>query len=325
MSSVSSSSGIPAATAAVAAAKPPTREETGSEDYPPIVQGASLLLALRLADRPILLVGGGLVASQRLYFLLESSAHITLISPAPLHPSIQHRIDDPSTSSQITWLDRPYLGRKDDIKVKDFDLVMTAIDDNDLSKEVCDLCREEKVMVNVADIPPQCDFYFGAQLRRGPLQILISTGGMGPRAGAMIRDIVLDSLPDNIEEAVEGVGLLRADLRKRAPGVGGQLGQERMDWMKGVCDKWGLAKMEKFRDESIRKTILDQGWLSRKILGPDDLSVGVYGRSRTTGGLKGTLSGILPLESPSFGAGLTGFVSGAALASAVAFYLSRRR
>ncbi|WRT69142.1 uncharacterized protein IL334_006126 [Kwoniella shivajii] len=254
-------------------AKPPTRDEADQNSNPSIVPGASLLLALRLASRPILLIGGGLVASQRLYFLLESDAHITLISPSPLNPSIQHRIDDPSTSSQITWLNRPYIGRKDEVKVSDFDLVMTAIDDNDLSKEVCDLCREEKVMVNVADIPPQCDFYFGAQLRRGPLQILISTGGMGPRAGAMIRDIVLEALPPNIEEAVEGVGLLRADLRKRAPGVGGKLGQERMDWMKETCDVWGLAKMEKFRDQELRNNILDQGWDNRTIIGPKELNL----------------------------------------------------
>ncbi|WVR09000.1 hypothetical protein IAU60_006060 [Kwoniella sp. DSM 27419] len=295
--------------------KPPTREETGDENYPPIVQGASLLLAMRLANRPILLIGGGLVASQRMYFLLESGAHITLISPGPLHPSIQHRIDDPSTSSQITWSDRPYLGREDPVKVTDFDMVMTAIDDNDLSQTVCEMCREARVTVNVADIPPQCDFYFGAQLRRGPLQILISTGGMGPRAGAMIRDIISDALPSNIEEAVEGVGLLRADLRKRAPGVGGELGQERMDWMKGVCDAWGLAKMEQFRDEGIRKQVLDQGWPTRTIIRPED----VMAQSDWTGQwLKHVAQG-------GWAIGLGGFASGLAVASAAAMYLARQR
>ncbi|WVW79443.1 hypothetical protein I302_101412 [Kwoniella bestiolae CBS 10118] len=255
-------------------AKPPSRDasEKEQESYPPIVPGASLLLALRLANRPILLIGGGVVASQRLYFLLESSAHITIISPGPLHPSIQYRIDDPATSPQITWLNRPYLGRQDEVKVKDYDLVMTAIDDNDLSKETCELCREEKVMVNVADIPPQCDFYFGAQLRKGPLQILISTGGLGPRSGAMIRDLILRVLPSDIEDSIKGIGALRADLRKRAPGVGGQLGQERMDWMKDTSDTWGLDLMRRFNDEELRKEILDKGWESRKIIGPNDLS-----------------------------------------------------
>ncbi|EAL20057.1 hypothetical protein CNBF3830 [Cryptococcus deneoformans B-3501A] len=242
-----------------------------SESYPEIHQGASLLLALRLQDRPILLIGGGVVASSRLYFLLESGAHITLISPLPLDPSISHYISHPSTASQITHLARPYAGRSDPVKVKDFDLVLTAIDDNDLSREVCEMCREERVMVNVADIPPQCDFYFGAQMRRGPLQILISTGGLGPRAGAMLRDLIVDALPDDIESSLEGVGALRRDLRERAPGVGGKGGKKRMEWMKAICDKWGLGQMKKFNDVTVRKRILDEGWEKGIVLGPEHL------------------------------------------------------
>ncbi|WWC63954.1 uncharacterized protein I303_106560 [Kwoniella dejecticola CBS 10117] len=301
-------------------AKPPSRDENDQESHPTIVPGASLLLALRLSARPILLIGGGLVASQRLYFLLESDAHITLISPSPLHPSIQHRVDDPITSRQITWLDRPFLGREDSVKVKDFDLVMTAIDNNELSKEVCDLCREERVMVNVADIPPQCDFYFGAQLRRGPLQILISTGGMGPRAGAMIRDIILDSLPDNLEESIQGIGLLRGDLRKRAPGVGGTLGQERMDWMKETCDKWGLDQMKRFNDDSLRRRILDQGWENRKIIGPNeiDTSYGVNVRGLVS------LDKVVQLGSTiNWGSAVGGMVIGASVAVVGTMYLIR--
>ncbi|KAK6906108.1 precorrin-2 dehydrogenase/sirohydrochlorin ferrochelatase [Kwoniella mangroviensis CBS 10435] len=295
-------------------AKPPSRDSS-EESYPPIIPGASLLLALRLANRPILLVGGGVVASQRLYFLLESDAHITIISPGPLHPSIQHRINDPTTSSKITWLDRPYLGRKDEIKVKDYDLVMTAIDDNDLSRETCELCREEKVMVNVADIPPQCDFYFGAQLRKGPLQILISTGGLGPRSGAMIRDLILENLPSNIEDSIKGIGSLRADLRKRAPGVGGKLGQERMDWMKEVSDTWGLDLMKRFNDEELRKEILDKGWESRKILGPDDLG----GKSSSwTQAIQRTLGTI------DWTAGIGGFGLGVAFTSLGLIILQRQ-
>ncbi|WWC73024.1 uncharacterized protein I206_106989 [Kwoniella pini CBS 10737] len=297
--------------------KPPTRDEKDQDSHPTIVPGASLLLALRLASRPILLIGGGLVASQRLYFLLESDAHITLISPSPLHPSIQHRIDDPTTSNQITWLERPYLGKKDEIKVKNFDLVMTAIDDNELSKEVCDLCREEKVMVNVADIPPQCDFYFGAQLRKGPLQILISTGGMGPRAGAMIRDIILNSLPENLEESIKGIGLLRGDLRKRAPGVGGKLGQERMDWMKDICDIWGLEKMSEFNNDQLRSKILDQGWENRKIIGPNDID---YDENRTPG-----LEKVLRFGNDiDWWTALSGLGVGATLASIGTLYLIRK-
>ncbi|WVO15526.1 hypothetical protein L204_103185 [Cryptococcus depauperatus] len=237
-----------------------------------IQQGASLLLALRLQTRPILLIGGGVVASSRLYFLLEAGAQVTIIAPLPVHPSINHYLSDPFTSRQISHLERNFAGRSDPINVKDFDLVLTAIDDNDLSKEICEMCREARVMINVADIPPLCDFYFGAQMRRGPLQILISTGGMGPRAGAMLRDVISNALPEDIELSLEGVGALRRDLRERAPGVGGARGQKRMQWMKDTCDRWGLGNMRQFNDDLLRKRILDEGWEKEIVLGPEDLS-----------------------------------------------------
>ncbi|ODO06150.1 precorrin-2 dehydrogenase/sirohydrochlorin ferrochelatase [Cryptococcus wingfieldii CBS 7118] len=287
-----------------------------STSYPPIHQGASLLLALRLQDRPILLIGGGVVAASRVYFLLESGAHITLIAPLPLDPSIAHYISHPDTASQFTHLAREFKGREDEIKVKDFDLVLTAIDDNDLSKEVCEICREARVMVNVADIPPQCDFYFGAQMRRGPLQILISTGGMGPRAGAMLRDLIVDALPSDVESSLQGVGALRRDLRERAPGVGGERGQRRMDWMKQTCDKWGLAEMGRFNDEPTRTRVLEEGWEKGVVLGPSDLE-GEIG-SGWWKGLKGKVG-------PEGVWGVSGLALGAAIATTTTLWLSRRR
>lgn len=251
------------------------------------------------------------MASGRLFFLLESGAHVTLVSPPPLDPSIQYRLDH-SNSSDITYHPREYTGRSDPIKVEDYAMVLTAIDNNELSQTVCDMCREMRVPVNVADVPPSCDFYFGAQLRRGPLQIMVSTGGMGPKIGAMVRDIIVDALPEDTEAAIEGVGALRAELRKRAPGVGGELGKKRMDWMIGVCDKWGLGQMEQLKDEALRGRVLDEGWEKDRIIGPGDVGVGSGKRwwdDIVAGGLRG--------------AGLGGLVSGAAIATVATLYFTR--
>jgi precorrin-2 dehydrogenase/sirohydrochlorin ferrochelatase len=166
------------------------------------------MIAYRLQDRPVLLIGGGLVASGRLYFLLETGAHVTLICPpSGLHPETKYRVET-SNPSDITYLPREYSGRSDPIKVDDFAMVLTAVDDVEASREVCVMCREVNVPVNVADIPPSCDFYFGAQLRRGPLQIMISTGGQGPKIGAMMKNVIAQALPDDLEGAIEGVGKL---------------------------------------------------------------------------------------------------------------------
>ena len=235
------------------------------------MNGVSLLIALRLASRNVLLIGGGTVASSRLFFLLEAGAHVTLVSPPPLHPTITHYLR--TNSSQITYLSRQYLGRIDDVKVEDFFLVLTAIDDPVLSREVCDLCRERRVTVNVADVPDQCDFYFGAQFRRGPLQVMVSTQGMGPKVGVMVRNHLQQHLPGDVEEAIEGVGQLRRELRLKAPGTGGEVSRRRMEWMKEVCDVWGMDQMGALRDPKVRAEVLD-GWESGMIVGPAAIGVG---------------------------------------------------
>ncbi|KAI9636867.1 putative NAD(P)-binding-domain-containing protein [Dioszegia hungarica] len=240
------------------------------EEYPPIVKGASLLIAYQLKNRRVLLIGGGVVASGRLFFLLESGAHVTIVAPSPLEPSIAHRLT--TNADDITWHDRDYTGRSDPIIVDDFVMVLTAIDNNPLSREVCYMAREKHIPVNVADVPPECDFYFGAQLRRGPLQVMVSTQGQGPKIGAMVRDRVIAALPENVEEAIAGVGELRGELRKRAPGVGGELGQQRMAWMIGMCDSWSLDLMGDFRSEALRNRVLEEGWeKGKKVVGPNDV------------------------------------------------------
>lgn len=262
-----------------------------STPYPPIVKGTSLMIAYRLNQRPVLLIGGGNVASGRLFFLLEAGAHVTLVAPRPLDPSIQHRLD--THPDDITYHEREYQGREDEVKVEDYEMVLTAIDDNELSKLVWTMCKEKRVTVNVADVPPLCDFYFGAQLRKGPLQVMISTGGQGPKIGAMVRDLVLKALPENVEEAIEGVGKLRGDLRKRAPGVGGELGKRRMEWMIGICDEWGLGEMAVLRDEGVRRKVLDEGWDKSKVVTPEQAGIGRKRTMRIDGAVVGAVVGLV--------------------------------
>jgi precorrin-2 dehydrogenase/sirohydrochlorin ferrochelatase len=273
------------------------------------------MLAWRLAGRRVLLIGGGVVASGRLFFLLETGAHITIVSPAEtLDPSIRYRIDV-SNAADITYHPRTYT-LDDELNVKDFDMVMTAIDEVGLSAQICKKCRDAKTPVNVADVPPECDFYFGAQLRRGPLQIMVSTNGNGPKIAVLVKNQIESNLPPDVEDAIAGVGALRGDLRKRAPGTGGELGRKRMEWMIGTCDAWPLEEMGKLRDENIRRTVLDEGWeKGRRIVGAREMGAdGLWGRMKR--GIEGW---------EVLGAGLGGMVGGAAIATGLLIYIGKRR
>jgi len=107
-------------------------------------------------------------------------------------------------------------------------MVMTAVDDPIASSEIWKLCKEKNIPANIADVPPECDFYFGSVHRDGPLQIMVSTNGKGPRLANIVRRRIAETLPKNTGEAIEKVGRLRRMLRVVAPE--GKQGPKRMAW-----------------------------------------------------------------------------------------------
>jgi precorrin-2 dehydrogenase/sirohydrochlorin ferrochelatase len=232
--------------------------------FPPIKYGGCLPLAWQLKDRRVVLVGGGQVAASRLTNLLQADALITIIAPSDsMHPEVLYRIyEDETAKTRITWVNRKYLGASD--LEGDTAMVLTAIDNNEESLQIWRDAKAMRVPVNVADVPPNCDFYFGSLVRRGPLQIMISTNGKGPKMASLVKDKIEEALPDHVEAAIENAGKLRLRLRERAPGVGGTLGQKRMKWVRDVCESWSFAQLASLEDEEI-DVLLDQGWERKRI------------------------------------------------------------
>lgn len=105
---------------------------------------------------------------------------------------------------------------------------MTAVDDPEASSQVYKLCKQRRIPANIADVPPECDFYFGSVHRDGPLQIMVSTNGNGPKLANIVRRQIAASLPDNIGAAIQKVGALRRKLRRVAPAP--EEGPKRMQW-----------------------------------------------------------------------------------------------
>lgn len=135
-------------------------------------------------------------------------------------------------------------------------MVLTAVDDPVASTEIYTLCKQQRIAVNVADVPPECDFYFGSIHRDGPLQIMVSTNGNGPKLANIVRRQIAETLPANLGFAITQVGILRKKLRAIAPEP--KQGPKRMDWSVGwciivlllilsrmsrVCEQWSLQDL----------------------------------------------------------------------------------
>ncbi|EGA76019.1 Met8p [Saccharomyces cerevisiae AWRI796] len=123
---------------------------------------------------------------------------------------------------------------------------MTCIPDHPESARIYHLCKErfgKQQLVNVADKPDLCDFYFGANLEIGDrLQILISTNGLSPRFGALIRDEIRNLFTQMgdlaLEDAVVKLGELRRGIRLLAPDDKDV--KYRMDWARRCTDLFGI-------------------------------------------------------------------------------------
>ncbi|KAF9075174.1 putative NAD(P)-binding-domain-containing protein [Rhodocollybia butyracea] len=280
--------------------------------------GGSLMIAWQLKGKRVLLVGGGEVASTRVEHLLGADAHITILCPERgLHLTTKRYID--AYPSRIVYFDRRFTGPSELHKI---DLVLTAIDSPATSREIVDLCRKAKIPVNAADIPELCDFYFGAHIRDGPLQIMISSNGNGPRVSAIIKDKVRASLGGHEGLAISKLGLLRSRLKERVPEVGGSVGRKRMRWMTKICNEW-LLKDFTFLDDAMIQKLLDDGWEQNRTPTFEEVS----GKPSTSPSEDTASQPERASKSPVFGSqyliSIANFAAGAAVMAA--FMYARRR
>lgn len=128
--------------------------------------------------------------------------------------------------NQVEYFDRVF--EPSDLDDPAITMVMTAIDDPEASTQIWKLCKKLRIAANIADVPPECDFYFGSMYRDGPLQIMVSTNGNGPKMANIVRRRIEASLPENIGAAIQKVGQLRKRLRVLVPGT--EAGPKRMGW-----------------------------------------------------------------------------------------------
>ena len=107
-------------------------------------------------------------------------------------------------------------------------MVLCAIDDPEASSKSGSCARKDGSQQISQMSHPECDFYFGSIHRDGPLQVMVSTNGNGPKLASIVRKKIAETLPGNMGAAIENVGKLRKKLRDVAPNP--DEGPKRMKW-----------------------------------------------------------------------------------------------
>jgi precorrin-2 dehydrogenase/sirohydrochlorin ferrochelatase len=161
-----------------------------------------------LNGKRCLVVGGGVIADGKLDALLDASAQVTVVSPAVLP-----RVATLAAERRITLDRRPYQSSD----VVGTYLVIAATDDRAANAAVAADARAAGVLVNAVDDIPNCDFFAVAIVRRGDLQVAISTNGRSPAFARWMRERLDATLPAEYGELLAVLGDVRQTLKNRGP------------------------------------------------------------------------------------------------------------
>lgn len=139
---------------------------------------------LDLAGRRVVVAGAGPVALRKTRGLLEAGARVLVVAPRAL----------PEFDSLPVRLVRRRFRASD---LEGAALAFAATDDRRVNRRIGLAARRRGIPANIADSPAECDFLTPARLRRGRLQIAVSTGGDNPRLAARLRRILEEILDRN--------------------------------------------------------------------------------------------------------------------------------
>ena len=167
---------------------------------------------LVLDGRRCLVVGGGRIALRKVEGLLACGGRVTVVAPR-VEPEL-HKL------AGISVEERPW-------RPEDLDgmwLAIAATDDPAVNGAVYAEGQRRGVWVNGADDPANCSFTLPSVVRRGDLQVTVSTGGRSPALASWLRRRIESEIGPEYEVLLELLATERDGLK--AAGVS----TEGLDW-----------------------------------------------------------------------------------------------
>jgi uroporphyrin-III C-methyltransferase/precorrin-2 dehydrogenase/sirohydrochlorin ferrochelatase len=167
-----------------------------------------LPIFLKLEGRRGLLIGAGNVAVEKIGSLLATGLKLRVIAPRA-----RDEIRQLANEGTIEWIQRAF-------EPSDLDgsfLAIAATDSAEVNAAVYREAVARGILVNSVDDPPHCDFYFGSVVRRGTLQIAISTAGESPAVAQRLRREIDERLPEKLGAWLENLGQLRREVLATHP------------------------------------------------------------------------------------------------------------
>ena len=171
----------------------------GAQKYYPVF--------LNMQGQLCVVIGGGEIAERKVEALLEAGAIVTLIAPE-CTTGLQAMAEHPS----ITWHQRGYSTGD----LSGAFIAIAATDDRSVNEAVTKEATEQNTPLNVVDVTDLCTFIAPSVIRRGPVTLAISTGGMGPALARKLRQELEGNDALAFADMAEVVADVRAELKARS-------------------------------------------------------------------------------------------------------------
>ena len=163
---------------------------------------------LKLTGRPCVVIGAGRLGESKIESLQMANAHVTVIAPRA-----SERIVAMADAGEVVWHQREYAAGD----LEGQFLVVAATDVPAVNRAVFAEAEERGLLINAVDDPPFCDFYFPSVVRRGDLQIAISTAGASPALAQRLRKEINAILPLDAGDWLAELGNLRREVLQMEP------------------------------------------------------------------------------------------------------------
>ena len=162
---------------------------------------------LTVEGRRCVVIGGGTIAERKVEGLLDAGARVTVVAPAST-PGMRALVE----SGAVTLHARTYAPGD----LAGAFIAIAATDDAEVNEAVSREAAERNVPLNVVDVTRLCTFIAPSIMRRGPVTLAMSTGGLAPALARKLRESLEANDALAYADLAEMVARVRADLRGRS-------------------------------------------------------------------------------------------------------------
>ena len=163
---------------------------------------------LQISGRLCVVIGGGTVGVRRVSGLLKAGAVVRVVA-LKASPELQQLAD----SGRIKLLKKAYSPED----LADAFLVVVATDSRTINAQVTQDAKARSLLVNVTDSPADGDFTVPSVVRRGDLEISVTTGGSLPALTQQIATELEQHFGEEYGAFVELMGEIRDYVKRSIP------------------------------------------------------------------------------------------------------------